>query len=133
MAGRGRKNADEGLGLLLAAGKTVQEAAQTAGISERTAHRRLDDPAFRRLVVKLRGEMVARATGRLSDAAVKAVDTLVKLLDADSDSARLGAARSILELGTRLREAVEIEERLNALEQKAANGEFSKSPFATRK
>ena len=77
--------------------------------------------------------MIGRAVGQLADASTKAVQTLTALLVADSLTVRLGAARSILELGPRLREAVEIEERLSSLEQKAANGEFSKSPFATRK
>jgi flagellar motility protein MotE (MotC chaperone) len=63
--------------------------------------------------------MVTRAVGRLADQSAKAVDTLVGLLGAESESARLGAARSILELGTKLRESTEIEERLAALEQKA--------------
>jgi hypothetical protein len=41
MAGSGRKNADAALLAALAGGATVQEAASSAGISERTAYRRL--------------------------------------------------------------------------------------------
>jgi len=133
MAGRGRKSADDRLAVELAAGKTVADAAEAAGLSERTAYRRLDDAAFRGRMTTLRGEMIGRAVGRLADASTKAVETLTALLTTDSATVRLGAARSILELGTRLREAVEIEERLSSLEQKAANAEFSKSPFAAGK
>jgi hypothetical protein len=97
MAGPDRKNADDRLALELAAGKTVADAAAAAYVSERTAYRRLDDAEFRGRLTALRGEMIDRATGRLSDAATKAVDRLVALLDAESETVRLGAARSILE------------------------------------
>jgi hypothetical protein len=125
VAGSGRRTADDRLALQLAAGQTVAEAAQSARISERTVYRRLEDSLFRRRVSTLRGEMVARATGRLADESSKAVATLAALLSAESESVRLGAARSILELGTKLREATEIEQRLAALEDnpdKQTNG-----------
>jgi hypothetical protein len=56
----------------------------------------------------------------------------VGLLKAESESVRLAAAKSVVELGCRLREAGEFEQRLSALEGKAANGQFAKSPFAAR-
>jgi hypothetical protein len=123
VAGSGRKNADEALMLALACGETVQAAAQTAGISERTAYRRLADPGTRRRVAELRADMVQRTLGKLADASTEAVDTLRSLLAVESVTAKLGAARSILELGAKLRESVELEERLAALE-----GQLGESP-----
>jgi len=117
MAGSGRTNADSALLLALAAGKTIAEAALAAGVSERTVARRLADPDFRRRVGELRADMVGRALGRMSDSMVDAADTLRALLLAEGESARLGAARSILELGNKLKEWVELEQRLTALEQ----------------
>ena len=125
MAARGRKNADDALTVALAVGATVQEAARKAGIGERTVYRRLADPAFRRRVAELRGEMIGRALGKMADGMTAAADTLRKLLKAEGESVRLGAARSILELGNKLRESVELEERLCALERnvrESANG-----------
>jgi len=119
VAHRGRENADEALIAALASGQTVQDAAKTAGVSARTAHRRLDDPAFARRVTEARSEMVKRAVGQLAEASAEAVTTLRALLRAESETARLGAARSILELGSRLRESTELEERLSALEAAA--------------
>jgi hypothetical protein len=46
------------------------------------------------------------------------VDTLRGLLAGESESVKLGAARSILELGWKLKEAVELELRIAALEQR---------------
>jgi len=117
----GRKNADEALVLHLAAGLTVEAAARKARVSPRTAHRRLAEPDFRRRVTKARAAMVERALGKLADGAAEAVDTLRKLMaKAKGESVRLAAARAMLELGNRYREAVEMEERLAALERLTA-------------
>lgn len=122
MAAGGRKNADEALALALATGRTVEEAALQAGVAQRTAYRRLADPDFRQHVAELRTEMVGRALGKMADAMTEAADTLRELLTAEADTVKLGASRSILELGTKLREGVELEERLTALEQRFAAG-----------
>jgi hypothetical protein len=119
VAGSGRKNADDRLALELAAGRTVTESAEAAGIGERTAYRRLEDPAFRRLVSELRRQMVDVIVGRLVDASTRAVKTLNDLLTAESESVRLGAARSILELGTKFRQLNELEERISELEARS--------------
>ena len=117
MAENGRRKGEAALLVALASGMTVRDAAVAAGIGERTATRRVTDPGFRRQVAQLRAHMVQRALGRLADASVQAVDTLRALLSAEADTVKLGAARAILELGNRLRETVELEERIAALEQ----------------
>ena len=122
MAGSGRRKADDALMLALARGDTVAGAAEAASVAERMVYRRLADADFCRRVTELRAAMVQRALGRLADASVEAVDTLRRLLTAGTDSTRLGAAKAILELGTRLRESVELEQRLAAIEQQATHG-----------
>ncbi|MBI4320362.1 MAG: hypothetical protein HY675_17875 [Chloroflexi bacterium] len=121
MAGNGRKNAQATLIACLAAGKRVQEAAEDAGIGERTAYRWLADPAFKRAVDAEKAAMIARATAMLADASTEAVATLRRLLQAQSETAQLGAARSMLELGVRLRDSQELEARIVALEELANN------------
>jgi hypothetical protein len=110
----------DALALALASGKTITEAAAIAGLSRRTATRRVADPTFRLRVAELRAEMVGRALGKMADGMAAAADTLRGLLDAEGESVRLGAARSILELGNKLRESVELEQRLADLEQRLA-------------
>jgi hypothetical protein len=119
VAHRGRRNADEALALALASGQTLRAAA-AAGVAERTATRRWADPAFRRRVSELRGELVAQALGGVADGMADAAATLRALLGADSENVRLGAARALLELGVKLRENVELQERLQALEKLVA-------------
>jgi hypothetical protein len=116
MAVSGRKNADDALALGLAQGHTLRDAATGAGISERTAARRWADPVFRKRVGELRGELVAMAAGRVADGMGEAASTLRELLNAAPPAVRLGAARSLLELGVKLRESIELEQRLTAVE-----------------
>ena len=118
MAGGDRKNADSALITGLACGGTVEAAAKTAGVSERTAFRRLEDPSFRRRVAEARDAMVSRAVARLSATSTLAADTLRELLKARSETVRLGAARAVLELGAKLREHEELAERIAALEER---------------
>ncbi len=123
MAENGRENRDATLLGALAAGATVRQAAEQAGVSERTAHRRLSDDAFRRRVAELRGEMVARALGRMADGMAEAADTLRQLLRAESETVRLGACRAALELSVKLRESVELEQRMQDLEKRLSDNE----------
>ncbi len=116
LAGNGKRKGDSALVAALAAGMTVKDAADAAGVRERTAHRRLEDAGFRREVAGARARLVEHALGQLADASAEAVTTLRALLHAEGESARLGAARSILELGTKLRESVEFEARIARLE-----------------
>ena len=60
--------------------------------------------------------MIGQALGRMADGMSGAADALRKLLKAKSESVRLGACRAMLELGVKLREAVDHEERLQAVE-----------------
>ncbi len=56
-------------------------------------------------------------SGAITDGMSFAADTLRKLLTAKSEMVRLSAARSVLELGVKLRESVELEQRISAIEQ----------------
>lgn len=107
---------DDALILALAAGATVRKAAEQAGISERTAHRRLADADFRRAVSEARDRMFDAAFGRLAGLANKAAETLERLMESDKPSEALGAAKAVLQLGPRLRDYAKFEERINRLE-----------------
>jgi hypothetical protein len=61
--------------------------------------------------------MAQQAVGRMVEGMADAADTLRRLLASAADAIKLGAARSILELGAKLREAGEFEQRLLAVEQ----------------
>lgn len=124
MAQKGKQSADERLLAVLACGATVEAAARQAGVSERTVYRRLADRDFRRRLQGVRADCVQRTAGTLTAAATEAVRTLLELLRAPSAAAvRLGSARAVLEIGMKLREIADLEERMAALEERLEAGE----------
>jgi hypothetical protein len=129
MARRCGKQADQALLLALACGATVEHAARKAGISERTAYRRLDNAAFVQQLQQLRADMVQRTAGMLTGAGLGAVKTLVDLQQDGTVSAtvRRRAARDVLELAIRYRETADLEERVATLEEGFVNPEASQS------
>ena len=87
----------------------------------RTVYRRLQEASFRQQVQAIRTEMLQRVAGMLTAAGLAAIKTLTKLQDgAASESVRLGAARAIIELGCKIRETIEVTERLGVLEKQLA-------------
>src|SRR5262249_53999008 len=118
MADKTRKKAEDALLLSLACGATVENAARQCGLCERTVYRRLSEPVFRQRLQQIRTDMIQRTAGALTAASTESVRTLLELQKPSAPPAvRLGAARSILEIGIKLREAADLEERLSALEQ----------------
>jgi len=110
--------ADEKLLPALACGATKENAARQAGVSLSTVKRRMDDPDFCRQLQAVRADILHRACAALTAASTEAVRTLLDLLKPSSPHAvRLGAARSVLEIGMKVRVVVELEERMTALEQ----------------
>src|SRR5262249_55450115 len=69
----------------------------------------------------IQDETVQRATAMLTAAAQEGLRSLIDLQKASvPPNVRRGAARDIIELGMRLREAVELEKRIAALENRAS-------------
>jgi hypothetical protein len=114
----GRAGEDRAV-VALAAGASKEDAAAMAGISRSTLYEWLKRPEFRGRVQAERQRLVDRAVGRLADASVRAADVLLEVAD-DTEappSARVAAARGVLEIGGRLREEAELGARLDDLEQ----------------
>ncbi len=102
----------------LAAGQSVAHAARLAGISVRTAFRRLDECSFQTAVRDCRNNMFEEAAGALAATTKKAAKTLENLLDDESPSIQLSAAKAVLDASQRLRETLDIEQRLAAIESR---------------
>lgn len=86
----------------LAAGSTVRDAAAAAGISERTAHRRLTEAGVRREVSMLRSAALEEAACALATASRKAAQTVIDLLDHPEPKVRLQAARQAVTMAKEL-------------------------------
>jgi hypothetical protein len=116
MAARGRHNADVSLAFAVARGLTVEGAASAAGVSPRTAYRRLANPSFRVEVAEAQIRVVEKAVGVLADGTVEAAQVLRELAREGPPAVRLGAARALLQLYVRLRDEHEFAERLAVVE-----------------
>jgi hypothetical protein len=116
-----RNRGDELLVSALAAGRSVEQAAEAAGVSARTAYRRLADPAFARRLAQARDTLITSALGELVECASEAVATLRALLQAEDERVRLGAAKGTLEQLLRLRETLTLSQRLAQPERTLAS------------
>lgn len=103
---------------------TIEEAAELAGIARVTAHRYLRDPAVKLALSDAFDEALSQTTRQVVAAMTEALQTL-KEVHSDEEKpvgARVTAARAILEAGPRLREAIDIAERVTALERRLQEG-----------
>jgi hypothetical protein len=114
------KNKDVLLATAIAAGATATAAAQQLDVSLSTVQRRMAEAPFRRLVADLRAEMVASALGRMTDKLTRGADTVAELLDAPEPLVRLRAARLLFLTSMRLRDVVDVDERIHELEAEVA-------------
>ena len=93
------------------------EAAAAAGIAASTARRWLKDPVVIRRLAEARRDGLNRAMFRLQEAASGTVDCLCEVQrEGESESARVSAARCILEQALRAAELGDLEDRLAKLE-----------------
>jgi hypothetical protein len=107
--------------LLLACGATLETAARQAGVSLRTAKRRMADPEFKRQLNSMRWEMVDRAVGMVTAGMGESAKTLIMLQkETVPYPTRLGAAKAMFEIGLKLREQNDLEQRLSDLEERMA-------------
>lgn len=122
---RKMKKGDTILILELARGSTKGYSAKAAGVGITTVTRRLKDPEFRALVSHQRRLMLDAAAGILAQSCGKAAKALEKLIDGKKipPHVKRSAARDILDHAMRLREVMDLEERLQAVEERLRNGE----------
>jgi hypothetical protein len=102
---------------------TVEAAARSAGISYVTAWRWMKDEAVIARYRAARRDAMQHAMARLEQAASGAVECLMEVQSkGESESARVSAARCILETAMRSVELNDIQERLDRLERIAKGG-----------
>lgn len=107
----------------LLANSTITRAAAQAGISERTIRRWMRDPVFVRRYREERTRTLEATTNLLRKESVRAVRTLASIAGNSRApvTARVSAARAIVELTFKGVELHDLEERIGQLEE-IANG-----------
>lgn len=99
--------------------RTVSEAATQAGVNESTVWRWMREEAFQDALQEAKQRMVAQAIIQLQQATGEAVGTLRGIM-ADSEapaSARVTAAKAVLDMAVKAIKMEELEARLINLEQ----------------
>ena len=98
--------------------RSIGQAAAKAEINERTLRRWLsDDDAFKAEYAAARQATFQAGIGRVQALTARAVDTLEDLLDAEKyPSVRLGAARTVAEMGVHQHDAETILRKLDEIE-----------------
>ena len=81
--------------------RTFGEAAEKAGISPRTIHRWMNDPAFREEYKRQRDEAAEIARAALRALMLDAVAVLAERLDTEDPQERVRAAKTILSFDTK--------------------------------
>jgi hypothetical protein len=119
-AGHGAKTAavrEAAIAALLSE-STIERAAKRAGVGTRTLRRWLvEDQEFRREYDAARRATYQAALSRIPALAARAVDTLADLLgDRKHPSVRLGAARTVAEIGMHQHDAETILRKLDEIE-----------------
>lgn len=94
----GSLTGDDRLLTALASGCHVENAAVLAGVSERTAYRRLADPEFRSRLDLARESIRESILAKLADAGHDAIGTLWDLMQSSEDEGiRLKAAKTLID------------------------------------
>jgi hypothetical protein len=99
--------------------ESIREAAKEAGIAEATLHRWLKDTSFQETYRAAKREVVNHAICRLQRSAGKAVKVLIEIAeDKESpSSARVSAAKTILETSLKAVELEDLAKRVGELEK----------------
>ena len=124
MSGHGQKlsrKEEAAISALLTQG-TLAEAASLAGIGEATLRRWLQRDDFQAAYRRARRETVSQAVAHLQRVSGEAVETLRTIMNDDQkpSSARVTAARVILEMSIKAVELEDLEVRIAALEALSA-------------
>ena len=92
-----------------------------AKITNSTAHKYLNDPGFNEYYMQLRREAMQQATNKLQQSAIRAVETLENVMadiENATSSARVQAARAVLENAYRGLEVDDSQQRIEQRENK---------------
>lgn len=109
----------------LLTGNTVLQAAQLAGVTERTVYLWLNEPVFVEELRRQERQVLNACSWTLVSLSKQALDALKDVLErpsqAGASNKRLAAAQ-VLELVLKWRDAVDFETRLERLERQVFNG-----------
>ncbi len=133
MIGHGEKltrKHEQAIAVLLST-PSIPEAAKVVGIGEATLWRWLQLPDFQAAYRAARRQVVERAVSELQAAASEAVETLKRNLHCENPGVEIRAAQIVLEQAIRGVELIDLQERVERLENLLAEQEKGKKKWGT--
>jgi transposase len=110
----------------LLACQTIAEAAEMAGVSDRTIYRWIEMPEFRGALRTAAHETIGETVRRLAAGRDEALNTLYRLMTgAERESDQRLAAATWLQVDRDTQRLEEIEQRLTVLEAEVSNGKHN--------
>jgi AcrR family transcriptional regulator len=97
---------------------SLEEGCKRAGVSKVTVYEWLKQEIFRQELKRQRDELIERALDSLKANVTKATETLVKLLDSESEPMQARAAEDIIAFAQKALEHEELEKRIGVLEER---------------
>jgi len=105
--------------ILLLEGKSIQEISEALGVAIKSVYRYQESLEFKKIFAEAREKIFTEALEQLKEASKEAVKTLRELMKIGfKESARLGSAKTILELAIKNKELEELEKRIEVLEER---------------
>ncbi len=101
---------------VLLASPTYTDACQKGRVSRQTLYEWLRQPEFKTELQRQRAELATQGFALLSQSVVKAVETLLGLLDGSDGRLKRLAARDILDQHAKFRELDDLTRRIEAIE-----------------
>lgn len=99
---------------------TIRDAAEYAGVSERTVYSRLSNPEFAEKLAVERRKLFKAHSAALQGQIGRSIQTMVEIRDDKKTppQVRLNASAELIRNGLRMAEVVDVVERMDAIEQK---------------
>jgi len=99
---------------------TLKDAADKAGVSDKTLYRMRQDAEFKTVMQTVKNSIFQEAMGKAQAYSLEALEVLKTIMQDihATDSSRVSAAKTLLELGMAVYESEEILARLDTLERR---------------
>jgi len=101
----------------LARGSSIAQAAKKVRIAESTGYRWSKKRLVCQAIEDFRKSVLQVACNQMINIVGRAVETLGKLLDSDSEQIRLSAARAVLDGTVKMRELAELEREIDQIRE----------------
>ena len=114
----------ENIAMCILTTSTYEEAAEKSGVSKSTLYRLRKDPEFQDIINQVKNNMFQDTMKKAQAYSMKSLEVLRKIMNdgAATDSSRVSAARTILELGLNSAEQEMILAKIEELERMMTDG-----------